>query len=413
MLVETVEDYAIFALDSTGHIVSWNPGAQRFKGYAASEIVGRHFSIFYPAEDLAAQKPQKELEIAAEVGRLEDEGWRIRKDGTRFWANVVITALRAADGELVGFAKITRDLTLRRAAEQQAVEDARRLALEEALRRAAELRSHDLSALLERVQEQADELEQRRREAEIANRTKSEFLAAMSHELRTPLNAIAGYVELLLLGVRGELTEDQSLDLQRVRRSQQVLLSLVNDILNFSKIEAGKVRFEIEPVVLAAVFENVAAMISPQASAKHLTFTWDACSPAIVARADAGKVEQILLNLLSNAVKFTPSGCCVSLTCGAEDARVFAYVRDTGIGIPLDRQPEIFEPFVQLDRSLMNPREGAGLGLAISRDLALGMDGDLTVESEAGVGSTFTLSLRRHTGNTTPTRRDARTLGGS
>ena len=220
MLVETVEDYAIFALDPNGIVVSWNPGAQRFKGYTASEIIGQHFSVFYPAEDLAARKPHIELEIAQSVGRLEDEGWRVRKDGTRFWANVVITALRAPDGELVGFAKVTRDLTDRRAAEQQAIADARRLAAEAALRRAAELRSAELSSLLDRSREQAEELEHQRRQADEANRAKTDFLAAMSHELRTPLNAIAGYVQLLMLGVRGPLTEGQMADLARVQRSQ-------------------------------------------------------------------------------------------------------------------------------------------------------------------------------------------------
>ena len=298
MLVESIGDYAIFALDTTGHIASWNPGAQRFKGYTASEIIGQHFSIFYPAEDIAARKPHIELEVAASDGRLEDEGWRIRKDGTRFWANVVITALRAPDGELVGFAKITRDLTLRRAAELKAIADARRIAAEEALRHAAEIRSKDLATLLERVREQAIELDHRRREADVANRTKTEFLAAMSHELRTPLNAIAGYVELLLLGVRGPLTEDQVSDLTRVRRSQQHLLSLVNDILNFSKLAAGHVTFEIVPVRLATVMENVAAMISPQAVMKGLAFSSVPCSSSIVALADAAKVEQVLLNLL-------------------------------------------------------------------------------------------------------------------
>src|SRR3954466_13495855 len=156
MLVETVADYAIFALDPNGYVVSWNPGAQRFKGYTAPEIIGKHFSVFYPPEDLAVNKPQIELEIAAEVGRLEDEGWRVRKDGTQFWANVIITALRGADGELVGFAKVTRDLTQRRAAELQAVEDARRIAAEEALRRAAEMRSTELADLLDRTQRQAE-----------------------------------------------------------------------------------------------------------------------------------------------------------------------------------------------------------------------------------------------------------------
>src|SRR5689334_15568150 len=308
MLVESVEDYAIFALDPSGHIVSWNPGAQRFKGYTASEIIGQHFSVFYPPAGQAARKPQNELEIAQAVGRLEDEGWRVKKDGSQFWANVVITALRTPDGELVGFAKVTRDLTQRRAAELKAVETARQVASEEALRRAAELRSIELADLLEQTRQQAEEIERRRREADVANRTKTEFLAAMSHELRTPLNAIAGYVQLLMLGVRGPLTDEQSGDLTRIQRSQQHLLSLINDILNFSRLEAGAVTYDLGPVPLGTVLDAAAGMIGPQATAKRITFTLEPCPPTVRALADASKLEQILLNLVSNAVKFTQPG---------------------------------------------------------------------------------------------------------
>ncbi|HTK54387.1 MAG TPA: PAS domain-containing sensor histidine kinase [Gemmatimonadaceae bacterium] len=400
LLVESVKDYAIFALDPNGYVVSWNPGAQRFKGYTAPEIIGKHFSVFYPPEDLAVNKPQIELEIAAEVGRLEDEGWRVRKDGTQFWANVVITALRGADGELVGFAKVTRDLTQRRAAELQAVEDARRIAAEEALRRAAEMRSTELADLLDRTRRQAEEIERRRNEADVANRTKTEFLAAMSHELRTPLNAIAGYVQLLLLGVRGPLSSEQSGDLTRIQRSQQHLLSLINDILNFSRLEAGAVTYEIGPVPLSTVLDAAAAMIGPQAAAKRITFALEPCPPTVRALADASKLEQILLNLVSNAVKFTQTGGHVSIRCVVADDHVLTCVQDNGPGIPADRLADIFEPFVQLDRTLGNPREGVGLGLAISRDLARGMQGDLTVESALGKGSTFTVSLKRATAAT-------------
>ena len=400
LLVESVKDYAIFALDPNGYVVSWNLGAQRFKGYTAPEIIGKHFSVFYPPEDLAVNKPQIELEIAAEVGRLEDEGWRVRKDGTQFWANVIITALRGADGELVGFAKVTRDLTQRRAAELQAVEDARRIAAEEALRRAAEMRSTELADLLDRTQRQAEEIERRRNEADVANRTKTEFLAAMSHELRTPLNAIAGYVQLLLLGVRGPLTDEQSGDLTRIQRSQQHLLSLINDILNFSRLEAGAVTYNLGPVVLGTVLDAAAGMLGPQATAKRITFALEPCPPTVRALADASKLEQILLNLVSNAVKFTQPGGHVSIRCVVADHHVLTCVQDNGPGIPADRLADIFEPFVQLDRTLGNPREGVGLGLAISRDLARGMQGDLTVESTLGKGSTFTVSLMRVTAAT-------------
>jgi PAS domain S-box-containing protein len=395
LLVESVEDYAIFALDPTGHIVSWNPGAQRFKGYTASEIIGQHFSVFYPPEDIQSRKPEIELEIAQSVGRLEDEGWRVRKDGTQFWANVVITALRNADGELVGFAKVTRDLTKRRAAERQAIEDARRIAGEEALRRAAELRTVELADLLDRSRQQAEEIEVRRREADVANRTKTDFLAAMSHELRTPLNAIAGYVQLLMLGVRGPLTDEQRSDLGRIQRSQQHLLSLINDILNFSRLEAGAVTYDLQPVPMTAVLDVAASMITPQVGTKGIVFALEPCPPTLMVLADASKLEQILLNLLSNAVKFTQPGGHVSMRCEVVGDQVLAHVEDDGPGIPADRLDVIFEPFVQLDRTFGNPREGTGLGLAISRDLARGMQGDLTVTSSLGEGSRFTVSLKR------------------
>lgn len=395
LLIESIQDYAIFILDSTGHVASWNPGAQRIKGYEASEIIGQHFSIFYPPDDLTNDKPARELEVASAVGRFEDEGWRVRKNGTQFWANVVITALRTPDGDLVGFAKVTRDLTERVNAQRQAVADARRVATEEALRHGAEIRARELAGLLDRLREQAEEVERRRGEAEAANRTKSEFLAAMSHELRTPLNAIAGYVELLMLGVRGVVSEAQRADLVRIQRSQKYLLSLINDILNFSRLEAEQVTYRIEAVSVAPVVENVVSMIAPQAKARGLVLRGGECPSDLTARADPSKVEQVLLNLLSNALKFTPPNGRVSLRCTDDGDRVLIHVDDTGPGIPPDRQAAIFEPFVQLDRSLQSPRDGTGLGLAISRDLARGMHGELTVVSAVGVGSTFTLALPR------------------
>jgi PAS domain S-box-containing protein len=357
LLVESVRDYAIFALNVSGRIMTWNPGAQRFKGYTASEIIGHHFSIFYPPDDIAAGKPEWELEVAAREGRFEDEGWRVRKDGTRFWANVVITALRDPSGTLVGFAKVTRDLTERKQAEERALDDARRVAV-----------------------------------SDDANRAKSDFLAAMSHELRTPLNAIGGYADLLLLGLGGEVPEQQRGYLQRIRRSQQHLLAIISDILNFSRIEAGQVTYDIGPVSLSEVIETVSPMIEPQAAAKRLRVLQPTGLDA-VALADRAKVEQILLNLLSNAVKFTGPGGQIELSCERVGDRVAMQVRDSGVGIPPGDVDSIFEPFVQVGRSLTNPHEGTGLGLAISRDLARAMSGDLGVHSTLGEGSQFTLWL--------------------
>lgn len=358
LLVQGVQDYGIFMLDPGGHIASWNEGAQRINGWATEEILGRHFSIFYPAEDLAWDKPEMELRVASEEGRFEDEGWRVRKDGSRFWSNVVITALRNPAGELIGFAKVTRDLTARRAAEQRAIEDARRVA-----------------------------------EAETANRAKSEFLAAMSHELRTPLNAIAGYIDLLAYGVHGPLNEAQRGALERVRASQRHLLTLINDLLNFSRIEAGRITYRIAAVDLAGLLAEVAPMVEPQARERGIAVSWEPSRDPVVARADPARVEQIVLNLVTNAVKYTDPGGSVGVRHFTSGERAVIEVSDTGIGIPPQFIEAIFEPFTQVGRSLRSSHDGAGLGLAISRDLARAMKGDITVDSTVGEGSTFTLSL--------------------
>ena len=359
LLVASVRDYAIFALDPTGHVLSWNEGAQRIKGYAADEIIGKHFSTFYTEEKIAEGFPLYELEVASREGRFEDEGWRVRKDGTQFWANVVITALRQPNGRLVGFAKVTRDLTERKASEERAIEDARRLAA-----------------------------------AEAASSAKSEFLATLSHELRTPLNAIGGYAELLELGVAGSLTPQQVEYVRRVRASQQHLLSIVNDLLNYSRIEAGQVAYDLRRILLHEVVERTLPMVAPQATAKDMVVNHGPCPDGVAATADQHKVEQIVLNLLSNAVKFTPAGGRVTASCGLTNGRATISVADTGPGIPVDQRAAIFEPFVQLGRSFTNPQEGTGLGLAISRDLARAMGGDLTVGAAEGGGAAFTLWLR-------------------
>ena len=358
LLVQTVKDYAIFMLNPDGTVASWNDGAAAIKGYDATEIIGKHFSAFYPQEDIDSGKPDYELRVASEVGRFEDEGWRIRKDGTRLWANVVITAMRDPMGTLIGFAKVTRDLTERRAAEERALADARRAT-----------------------------------EAEVANRTKSEFLASLSHELRTPLNAIGGYAELVAMGIGGPVTEQQQEYLTRIRGSQQHLLSIINDLLNYSKIEAGRVSYDLNPLPLDSVLEAVIPLVALQARAKDIVLESEPCTPGLLATGDRTKTEQIVLNLLSNAVKFTQNGGRVSVRCDVDGVCARIIVRDTGPGIPADKLNSIFEPFVQLGRTRTSQHEGTGLGLAISRDLARAMNGDVTAESTVGEGSAFTLAL--------------------
>lgn len=234
-----------------------------------------------------------------------------------------------------------------------------------------------------------------RAEAQAANRVKSDFLTTMSHELRTPLNAIAGYAELLTLGVRGPVTPEQIDDLARIQRNQRHLLSLINDILNFARVEAGHLDFELRDVPVTDLLSGLRPLIEPQLRARSLDYSWRADSSPALARVDPDKVQQILLNLLSNAIKFTQPGGHITVDSEASTEVIMIRVHDTGSGVSADKLESMFEPFVQLDRRLTSAHEGTGLGLAISRDLARAMGGDLTASSTPGTGSCFTLTLPR------------------
>jgi signal transduction histidine kinase len=316
--------------------------------------------VCYPPDAVATGHPQHEIEIAVAEGRFEEEGWRVKKDGGQFWANVVITAVRDETGTLVGFAKVTRDLTERRNAELKAKEDARRVAA-----------------------------------SETANVAKSTFLTAMSHELRTPLNAIGGYTELLTLGLGGPVTPEQVDYMERIRRSQHHLLGIISDLLNFSRIEGGTLTYDIRQLSLKQVIDGVVPLIEPQAEAKNIALKTDTTTHDCLVLGDRAKVDQILLNLLSNAIKFTESPGTVTVECTESGNTASIAVVDTGPGIPPDKLEAIFEPFVQLGRSLSSAHEGTGLGLAISRKLARTMKGNLSVSSTVDSGSTFTLTLPR------------------
>jgi len=256
----------------------------------------------------------------------------------------------------------------------------------------------EISEANKQLHEAAEAASTAREAAEAANLAKSNFLAAMSHELRTPLNAIAGYTDLLELGLRGPLTEEQRSDIARIKRSQKYLLGLIEEVLVFSQLDAQRLTFVIRDVSLDAIICDAESMVEPQVRAKGISYRYERCSPDLLVHADRDKTQQILINLLVNATKYTEPGGAVRISCDTDGGRVLVQVTDTGVGIPEENLGRIFDAFVQLDRSLSKPREGVGLGLTISRDLARAMGGDLRVRSEMGNGSTFILELPRPTG---------------
>jgi signal transduction histidine kinase len=279
-----------------------------------------------------------------------------------------------------------------------ALEEANRLLQEQAQQlehqtsEAREL-AHELALTNAEIRAAIGEVEKARAAADAANRSKAEFLAVMSHELRTPLNSIGGYVDILETGLRGPLTEGQRADLQRIKRSQQHLLGIINDILNFTRLEATEVHYDVIEAPMRALMTDLDAIVGSLARAKSLEYSCKLPAATVYVRTDPDKLRQILVNLVSNSVKFTEVGGHIAVRCAETGDAVAIEVEDTGKGIPPDKLDAVFEPFVQLDSGLTRTTEGTGLGLAISRGLARGMGADLTVRSKLGVGSVFTLTL--------------------
>jgi len=279
-----------------------------------------------------------------------------------------------------------------------ALEEANRLLREQAQQlehqtsEAREL-AHELALTNAEMRAAIGEVEKARAAADAANRSKAEFLAVMSHELRTPLNSIGGYVDILDTGLRGPVNEGQRADLQRIKRSQQHLLGIINDILNFTRLEATEVQYDVIDVPVRALMTDLDAIVGSLARAKSLEYSCKLPTASVYVYTDPDKLRQILVNLVSNSVKFTEAGGHISVRCTEKKDAVTIEVQDTGRGIPPDKLDAVFEPFVQLDSGLTRTTEGTGLGLAISRGLARGMGGDLTARSELGVGSVFTLTL--------------------
>ncbi|HWU84251.1 MAG TPA: PAS domain S-box protein, partial [Rhodocyclaceae bacterium] len=499
-LVEGARDYAIMQLDLDGRVAAWNAGAENIKGYRAAEILGRHFSVFYPPEMLTPGFLDAKLAHARQAGHDDDEGWRLRKDGSRFWASVTITPIYDENGALIGYSKIARDLSARREREQalrtlsamqQAILDnagvaiiastredgvitlfnpsAERLlgyAADEVIGRhtpelfhdRAEVAAHarlltmelgtpvepgfeafvakarrgqvdthewtyitktgrrkpvllsvtglfdEQRVLLGFVGLAIDLTEQKLHEAEIeaareiaerATHAKSEFLANMSHEIRTPMNAILGMTQLVL---QGELAPQQRDRLDKAHAASKALLAILNDILDYSKIEAGRLELEQREFALDTVLHNALALFGAQAAQKGLQLRLEAPpqmpGPLL---GDPLRISQVLGNLLGNAIKFTSSGEIVLkldvLAQHAHASRLRIGVSDTGIGMDEAQMVRLFAPFSQADTSITRRFGGTGLGLSISKSLVELMGGSLAVHSTPGQGSTFSFTL--------------------
>jgi PAS domain S-box-containing protein len=354
LVIEGVQDYGIFALSIDGIVASWNLGAERIKGWKAEEILGQHFSRFYP-DETREFLPAEMLARARNDGAAEDEGWRVRKDGTSFWANVVITALYDDSGALRGFAKVTRDMTERRRS--------------------------------------VEALTAAREEAVAANLAKSEFLSRTSHELRTPMSAILGFGQLLELD-DDELSPRHRESVHQIMKASRHLLSLINDLLDISSIEAGGTDLSIDDIDMSELLEEVHALVSPIVSAAGLRFILNLPAKGTMAAADRRRVTQVILNLVANAAKYNRTGTMVELTCQQDENLVRVSVTDDGEGIDANDVPRLFTPFDRLGQQTRAKVEGTGLGLALSKRLVESMDGQIGFEQRQK-GACFWFTIKR------------------
>ncbi len=355
LLVESVHDYAIFRLDPQGQVASWNPGAERMMGYRADEIIGHSIAVFFTQEDRQGGQPEQELRTAAATGRSENEGWRVRKDGSRFWGDEILAPIRDASGALRGFAKVVRDLTERQ-----------RAALER-----------------ERLYTQAEE----------ANRAKDEFLGTLSHELRTPLNAILGWTHLL---TQPETKPDEARlrhVLEIIKRNAILQTQLVNDLLDVSRIIAGKMRLDIRQISLSDALSAAVEAAQPAARAKGVALQLSLDPEVGTIAGDPDRFEQIVWNLVSNAIKFTSAGGHVDVQTRHGVHGTDLIVEDTGVGIAADQLPFVFERFRQADSSTTRHHGGVGLGLAIVRHL-VELHGGRVEASSGGLGHGARFTVR-------------------
>lgn len=360
LLVNGVEDYAIFLLDPTGHVVSWNTGAEKIKGYSADEILGSHFSRFYLPEDIESRKPDKELESAALNGRLEDEGWRVRKDGSRFWANVVISALRDEAGDLYGFAKVSRDITDRKNAEE-----VKKLNVD----------------LERRVMERTAELA-------AANKELEAFVYSVAHDLRAPLRHIDGFSNLLADHLGVSLDEGTKHYLESIQGSTRTMGNMVDDLLNLSRVARAELKLQVTG--LTSLVDEVLKELGPEIKEREIE--WKIAALSFV-ECDPILVKQVFVNLLSNAVKFTRTRphAIIEVNQVEIDGQSVTFVRDNGVGFSMKYSDKLFGVFQRLHRQ--EDFEGTGVGLATVQRIVQKHGGRIWADAELNIGATFYFTL--------------------
>lgn len=345
LLIESAVDYAIFMLDTNGYVRTWNTGAQRIKGYTEKDIVGQHFSRFYPPESNARRWPEYELQMAREHGRFEDEGWRVRKDGTQFWANVIITSVYDEQRTLIGFAKVTRDLTER-----------------------------DRVRALQRSEEHTDQ-----------------FLAMLGHELRNPLGSMSNAAQVLRLATHNT-TAAKACEI--LNRQLEHLSHMVDDLLDVSRIRSGAIGLRNEQLDLQDVLERAVESVRPYIDNKRQDLRLPQLNGTVTLRGDLGRLVQLLTNVLSNANKYTPDGGIITITVEAQHGTALISISDTGKGIPAELLPRVFDLFTQGERSFDRREGGLGVGLTLARRIAELHGGSIEARSRGvGFGSEFLIRL--------------------
>jgi len=362
LLVDSVQDYAIFFMDAEGYIQTWNKGAQKNKGYTASEIVGKHFSTFYPQKDKDNRKPERELEHARKHGRVEDEGWRLRKDGSKFWANVVITSLYDNEGTLLGFAKVTRDLTQRKEQED-------------------ELRKTNIL------------LKKQQLDLQLLNASKDDFISLASHQLRTPATGVKQYIGMLIEGFSGTLETGQQSLLEKAYESNERQLRIISDLLKVAQVDAGKI---IPLKTVTDLDELVSSIIAEQADTfkkRHQNINYQKPEKTVEAKFDSNLIRMVLENIINNASKYSHENTTVSVTLKSKSKTVSIDVKDEGVGILKADIPRLFEKFSRIDNDLSTQVGGSGLGLYWAKKIVDLHGGTITMTSLPGEGTTFSIEL--------------------